>query len=307
MTAQYLRNVALNVLSTDKNLDLSQMRFRFNVKAADSQTPNSTIIRIYNLSDQTAQSIEKEYTRVVLQCGYGDELGVIFDGTIKQVRRGRESPVDTYLDILAADGDVGLNDTIISKSIAAGSTPADRIKSAIDAMAKSGVSLGYLPETESVALARGVVQYGMARDILRSEVAGAGMSYSIQNGQLIFIPLDGFLPGEEVVLTAVTGMIGLPEQTEYGVKVRCLINPRLGIGSKLKIDNKSIQSLPPQNLSASGQTAFQSTLLTAPLNSDGSYRIYVLEHTGDTRGNDWYSDLVCLAVQRSSNSVKAYG
>jgi hypothetical protein len=42
-----------------------------------------------------------------------------------------------------------------------------------------------------------------------------------------------------------------------------------------------------------------------PVADDGYYKIIVLEHEGDTRGNPWYSNIVCLAVDMSANANQA--
>lgn len=42
-----------------------------------------------------------------------------------------------------------------------------------------------------------------------------------------------------------------------------------------------------------------------PVTDDGYYKIIVLEHEGDTRGNPWYSNIVCLAVDMSANANQA--
>lgn len=297
MADQFGRRVSLVVSGATTQTDLSELRFTFNIKQADIQTPNNGIIRIFNLSDTTAQAIEKEGARVVLQAGYVGEaqFAVIFDGTIKQVRRGRESSIDSYLDILAADGDVGLNNAIVAASIAAGSSPADRFAVAAGTLTDYGVAMGYLAPMGEAKLPRGKVMYGMSRDQLRTLAASEGVTYSVQNGKLQTVPLQGFKPGEAVVVNAETGMIGWPEQTENGVVVRTLLNPLLSVGSKLKIDNASIL-LALQNPSLQGQLDYEVLKATVPLDADGVYRIYVIEHTGDTRGQEWYSDIICLTV-----------
>ncbi|MGC8165472.1 hypothetical protein ACP3WT_28400, partial [Salmonella enterica] len=68
----------------------------------------------------TRQRIEQEFTRIVLQAGYAGNYGIIFDGSVKQVRRGRENQTDTYLDITAADGDSAYNFAVVNTSLAAG-------------------------------------------------------------------------------------------------------------------------------------------------------------------------------------------
>jgi len=53
MNDQWLRKVNLTVFKDKKGLDLSDMHFRFNIEAADVESPNSAVIRIYNLSKET--------------------------------------------------------------------------------------------------------------------------------------------------------------------------------------------------------------------------------------------------------------
>ena len=96
-----------------------------------------------------------------------------------------------------------------------------------------------------------------------------------------------------------------------GIKVRCLINPKLRIGGLVQIDNKDIQRAQRQvdykTLSLS-QDEYTSFARIARIDGDGFYRLYVAEYTGDTRGDDWYADLTCLAVDMTvpaDQSVRA--
>lgn len=309
MTAsdQYLRKCSLIVSANGSGLDLSQMRIVFKTVQSDVETPNHVIIRVYNLSDQTAQSVQKEFTAVRLQAGYENgAFGTIFDGTIKQVRRGRENPTDTYLDILAADGDQAYNQGVISKSLAAGATAKDEVAALSTAM---GIPQGYVADLPPGAAQRGQVKYGMARDYMRDVADSSGMTWSIQNGQLQMIPNTGYRPGTAVVLNSNTGMIGLPQQTEGGILVRCLLNPNIKIGCLLQINNASIQKdlLGGQLLNAPGRLENLQGF-RPKTTDDGFYRVYVSEFEGDTRGEPWYCNITCLAVDQSapaSQSVKA--
>jgi hypothetical protein len=109
------------VLTTEtEGLDL---RMTFECRQTDGLTPNTAIIRVYNLSDDTAKSVVKEFNKVTLQAGYiTGNYGIIFKGTIKQFKRGRESATDTYLDIFAADGDIAHNQAVINTTLPVGST-----------------------------------------------------------------------------------------------------------------------------------------------------------------------------------------
>ena len=102
---QFIRHCTLVVAGTSgEGLDLSQMRIGFDVKKTDAQTPNTAEIVVFNLSANTVKQIRKEFTRVILQAGYGENFGVIFDGNIKELVSGKEG-TDTTLSISAGDGD----------------------------------------------------------------------------------------------------------------------------------------------------------------------------------------------------------
>lgn len=313
MNDQYLRKCGLVVTSGSKGIDLSEMRIRFKISAMDVDRPASAIIRVTNLSADTARQVQKEFQTVSLQAGYEDgAYGVIFEGTIKQFRRGRESATDTFLDILAAVGDQAFNQAIVSKSLAAGSSASDRANAAIDAMtaADSQVKKGQLPAELGTGgiLPRGAVLFGLGRNYLNDTTDAAGMTWSIgPDGQLNVIPLTGYLPGEAVVLNARTGLVGVPEATVNGVEATCLLNPKIKIGTRVHIDNRSITQT---QVNEQGFPRYTDLTFPAATTEDGFYRVLVVEHRGDTRGNEWYTDLVCLAVDPSAapgQSVQAYG
>ena len=113
-------------------------------------------------------------------------------------------------------------------------------------------------------------------------------SWSIQDGKVQLVPAAGYLPGEAVVLTAETGLIGTLEQTQEGITLRCLLNPRLRIGGRVKLDNESVKR---------AQTPLKMAATWPPrLDDDGLYRIIKAEFVGDTHGNDWYANLVCIGM-----------
>ncbi len=310
LQTSWLRKASLIVAIGEKGLDLSEMHFKFQILDSDEQSPNTANIRIYNLSDATVKSVQGEYTRVILNAGYQNgNYGVIFDGTIKQFRRGRENATDTYLDILASHGDIPYNFSVINSTLAASATSASNILNTVG----SGMGLpinNQLTSTGGV-LPRGKVLWGMGRDIMRQATRNQGATWSIQNGVVQVIPLTGYLPTEAVVLTSNTGMIGLPEQTDEGIKVRSLLNPKLDIGGTVQIDNASINQTfaQGQNALSVGQLPYNQyagVQFLADVSNDGLYRLYVVEHTGDTRGQEWYSDLICLAIDQATKTVKAY-
>lgn len=328
-TSQYIRKVGLVVFSPQTSsanagpelvgttgasqqngLDLSQLRIRFRVEGMDFDRPKTAVIRVYNLSDATAQMVQKEFQTVMLQAGYENgNYAQIFTGTIKQTRKGRENAIDTFLDIFAADGDLASNQAVVNKSLAVGSKLSDRAQVAIDAMKANGATgqdTKALQATGGI-LPRGKVLFGMARDYLGDAADTGNCSWSIVDGKVVFTPLTGYNSGEAVVLTAKTGMVGIPEATNDGVHVRCLLNPLIKIGTRVQIDNASINQT---QVNQQGFPAYTDLNFFASTTEDGFYRALVVAHFGDTRGNDWYTDLTCLAIDASAaaaQSVQAAG
>lgn len=293
MPSQFIRKASLVLGNDTQGIDLTQLHFTFRTRQADKENPQSAVIRVFNLNPDTARKVKTdEYTRVILQAGYQDgAYGVVFDGEIVQARLGRESAVDTYIDILAAEG-YSANQAVVNTTLAAGSTVAD---AAAAAAASTGLGLSAFEFDPDAKLPRGQALYGMSREVLHRSVATTGHSYFYDKGRIVIVPLQGFKPGEATVLNSNTGMIGWPEQTQEGIRVRCLLNPLLELGGRFKVDNASIQRA---QVSASYQ--FVNTIPS--LDNDGLYRIILMEHQGDTRGNLWYTELVGVSFDQTTDT-----
>jgi hypothetical protein len=291
---QWLRDCSLAVAGqSGQALELGALRVVFATHKGDSETPNSAEIRVYNLSESTASRMQREFTRVVLQAGYKGNISVIFDGNIRQFRKGREG-VDSYMEIIAADGDRAYNFAMVNTTLASGSRPEDRVKACQKEFQAKGVQGANLPDLGGNPLPRGKVLYGPAKKYMRNEAENTGCSWSFQDGSLTMVKTSGYLPGEAVVLTHETGLIGTPEQTNEGIKARCLLNPRLRVNGRIKLNNASIQA---------AKTDIKAAAKRPPgMDRDGFYRIIKVEFSGDTHGQDWYADMVCIGLDDTSNT-----
>ena len=297
MAKQFLRRASLIVADDANGIDLSGLRIVFATRQWSRTTPNTANIRVYNVSRETVEKVQGEFTRVVLQVGYEDgAFGAIFDGTIVQVKDGREDAASTYLDLIASDGDAGYNFSLVGFALAAGSTPLQQRAALLNAMVEHGITVGYVPdEFGDRALPRGKVFHGMARDFLDQLAEQTNTTWTIQNGQLDFVPVTSYKPGDAVVVNAETGMIGLPEQTAGGIVVRTLINPEYRVNGRIQLNNKSIQQ---QTINTDIDGVKSNAFLPNP-DADGFYRIIMIENEGDTRGNEWYSTLTCIGLDQT--------
>lgn len=303
---QYRRHFSLIVFGTnitgENGLDLSPLHCKFSIKRSSNMTPNCADIRVYNLDRDTALKIKNPaYNRVLIQGGYDSNFGVIFRGNIKQVIIGRESVTDTFVDLNCGDGDLAYNYAIVNTTIAAGSSMADQLKQIAAPMANLQTTVGdNQPPFNPTILPRGKTLWGSSKDYMRDFAQQNGLTWSIQSEQVQFIRQQGYAPGEAVTLTSKTGMIGTPQQTNIGVNVVCLMNPLIKPGSRIKINNASVAGLKidlgnpkdPVNLAP-------------PLTADGVYYPLVIEVTGDNRGIDWYSKLICCTINSSTNPINS--
>ncbi|WFC66424.1 hypothetical protein EUC41_08910 [Achromobacter denitrificans] len=290
MADQWLRQASL-ILADDagNGLDISELRLRFAVIRGDIRTPHRASIRVNNLSRQTALKVRDEFTRVQLQAGYPGTMSTIFQGDIVQKRSGREDALNTYLDIAAVDGDKAYNFGVINTTLAAGWTYQDMYEAVLKALKPYGIVAGFAPPFPSVKGPRGKPMFGMVRDQLQVLAQALNSSWYVQDGKLNIVPLYGYIDGEAIVLTAKTGMVGMPQKNlNGGIGVRCLLNPAIAPGRLIQLDNASIQD-------AAISVDYTAINFVPETDADGFYRVLAVNHIGDTRGQEWYSEIVCLA------------
>lgn len=290
MTRQWIRDVSLTIDAGGETIDVSGLRIRFKVTQNRLQTPNSADITITNLKESTAQKIKKEGQSVALAAGYQAAREGIFKGNLIQKRTGRENPVDTYCSLLATSGDKAYNFATVSKTLSAGATFKDQVDVVLEAFKPFGITAGYIADLGSKQMPRPRVLFGMARDVMRDIAFSTGSSWFIEDDKLNITKNNEPRPGEAFVLNSDTGMIGRPVQTIGGIIVRMLLNPKVRPDTRLKIDQGSID----QAAFSPNYTAEVQNSMLPSLADDGLYRVLVADHFGDTEGNAYYTDAVCL-------------
>ena len=311
--AQWLRKVSLIVYSgkdgdKQSGIELAALRITFNVHKKVTQHPNLLEARVYNLSDETMKKVT-QFTRVQLTAGYEfANYAVIFDGTVVQYRRGRENPTDTYFEIFAGDGDVQINQSTTIWRFEAGTKEKDCIQKLAQ---DTGLDLGHISDKVGQdTLTRAWTLAGQTSQYLREMVLKYGANFWAEGGKLNIVHSSEALPGDVVVLDPTTGLVQIPEATPQGIQARCLINPVIKLGGRIKLDKKFISGIAyvpganDQEMSGSAGEALAQgparsgapvdvPAATSPI---GLYKVLTMEISGDTRGRSWYMDLSCIAM-----------
>ena len=328
---QWLRKIELTIYGSAAGDSLNftpqdgpDLKVVFRVQKMTNQSPNLLEVRIYNLNPQTeAKAIA--YTRVMLAAGYQTgRFGKIFQGTITQFRRGKENSTDTYLEILAGDGDLALGFSAANLSFEKGTSNNDQIRDGINQFVseKQSVEVGHVDagqygEQQSLRFSGALTQLNQ---FMRMHSRAANADWFVDDGKVNFLRRDGYMPGAAQELTPATGLVGIPEVTPGGIQMRCLLNPNLILGGLVKVKTELLSGVPylpggtagtqpltPDDYQKAGQLSVaswgQQLAFPAFTSPTGTYKILLLEHNGDTRGNPWYSEMVCVALNESGNAI----
>lgn len=316
MSSQYDRKCNLVVSVGTKGLDLSNLRIRFEVLSMDGSPgvarPPTATIRVYNLSAATAKQIQKEFQFVMLQAGYvGGNYGIVFQGTIKQVRRGRENAKDSFVDIMASDGDYWRSYGMLNKTLGAGATN-DQVNDVIvknaqeapdpTSQLQQGSTQIPLSAGTGGTRPRGRVLFGLASYHAGYAARNQNATWFVQNGKLFLVSRTGYLPGDTIVLNARSGLVYVPEATENGIQFTSLLNPGIVLGRRVQIANKDINSL---TVREQGFPGLADLSFPATVTDDGFYRVLAVDHKGDSRGQEWYTSAICLAIDSSAPAASS--
>ncbi|HIE3985851.1 hypothetical protein JY462_10125 [Serratia marcescens] len=298
MTTNWMRKCSLIVANdAGEGLELSGLKISFNISRPDISYPATAMFKIYNLSRNTNSRIrQNEFTQIKFVAGYQDNFGLIFSGQIQYSYSGRENPTDTYVVIQAADSDQAHNFAVMNTTLAAGYTQQDVHTALMKPIGVYDIVAGATPEFATTKAPRGKPMFGMHRDEVSSLAAQCKATWRYENGRLQMVPENAYL-ADAIVLNAQTGLVGMPEQTiNGGINVKCLINPNIQLDTLIRLDNKSINQVGLSNQEiATGSTAGASVQQPAVLDMDGDYIVKNIAYYGDTRGNAWYQDMICIA------------
>ena len=305
---QWLRYCRLVVAKDGTNMkavDLSNFRVRFRVSQAVVARPCTAEITVYNVSQETINAIDaptNEFVRnshisVTLEAGYQEKHAVIFKGDLWWKSTGTESETDTFLRLIAATGDRAHSFAVTIASLPKGSTPLDVVGAAAGSMEPYGVRLAETPDVAQEKLLRGKTIFKMARDVMQDIADSNGLDWNYSPRGLLTVKKEGAVAssGKVVVLTQASGLLDRPEITTDGLRLRTLLNPDLEWGQIIQIDTSASTKRPDLSTETSAGAITQNQASQGrTLDADGLYIVKSREFVGDTRGDEWYADLLCI-------------
>ncbi|WP_378779371.1 baseplate hub protein [Methylorubrum suomiense] len=195
--------------------------------------PNAGTVTIKNLSQARRNMLGNEYDKVTVEFGWkGMAPWVLFSGDIRDVSHTKTSPeIETAIEV--GDGDKAVGKGKASKTFPAGTKPkeiVEYLRKQMPGIAKGEIKgLDDLPATK-----RPTTVYGYAYRELDTIGRQHGFYWSLQNGKMQAVKADEHLGGN-VLISAETGLLGVPTVTDKGVKVTTLIIPGLTPGRVIDV------------------------------------------------------------------------
>lgn len=240
----------------------------------DAQNLGKAEIKIYNLNAEHRKQLESSKdVETELLVGYEDRpLDRLFLGTLRDVF-SQHAEQDWITTLRSGDGDKA-QQVRINRSYTKGTNYTqlwdDAIKQLQDKI-KPGNAIkafreGTFLEGITEVLSSETLQ-GDAMKEIRRLAKKAQLDVSIQDNELVVVPINTALETTAVVLGPNSGLIGSPQKAPKGqIKVKALIVPGLRPRRQVDIRSSSVR---------------------------GVYVVQKAKYTGDTSGEDWYAELIC--------------
>ena len=249
-------------------------------------------IELYNLSaDQAQNFLYGQGATVQLSAGYqAGPYGIIFAGTVYQALYERPEVVDSKVTLMCY---TGLAETIANFAQFRGN--ANMTQAALVAKMCAGASvpipinpaaqstLGAIPQTQ---LPRARPFFGNPHKFIDDVAAANNLQSWYGSDGLSISTMSDQNSITTITYTSTTGILGVPQQTQDGVSLIVALDPRLRV------------TVPPMqiNIASSIIRQFQ---FTPPgyrpiLDPNGNYLVNGLQFRGDSRGNQWETEITAL-------------
>lgn len=251
-------------------LEVSALRVQFKVKKTTKKEPNTCEVVISNLNADHRALLQQQGGKFILLAGY-ESTGAeqLFIGDVRNVAHVRDA-ADWNTTIHSGDGERAYRWARINESFKGGTPVSDVLGKIVSAMGIAQGNLGTVLAGLNAQYVNGIALQGSAQRELDTILRSQGYTWSIVDGALSVLKNDTTLGGLIPEWSVDTGLVGSPEfgaaEKNKGplVKAKHLLAPQVKPGAKIKLVSERF---------------------------NGEIRVVVVDHTGDTDGGDWYTEV----------------
>jgi len=257
------------------------LTIKFSVPFGDNDKVDTIDIQVYNLKDETINSIAAN-KEAILSAGYIDDNGVIFSGTLKKKGTKWEG-LDKITTFKCIDCTLDYTKTVIKRTYGR-NTPASLI---LRELARdAGLAIGDIDLPVDFIYRSGKALNGKIKFLISEIAKDCEAKLHINKGRIY---VRDSKKGDNLGLdiSKETGLIDEPEEVEEEMKDEK--------GSKLKNDKKKIKGYKIKVLLNHRITTDVIIKLTSRKVS-GVFRVSKGEHKGDTSGQEYYTECEVVSV-----------
>lgn len=293
--------------SGGKVVSIKDLRFSFTIEKNASSTPNQSVIRIWNMREETRRIVETVNNAVILKAGYAQDTGpqTIFVGVVTRSTTMREGP-DWITELELADGLIAYRDGKAALQFPVGS---NALTVVAGIAGQFGLPVKPLPTDVAKTYPHGFSFVGRLRDAMNKACDYAGLEWSIVDHEIQIIKKGGVAKKRAIVLSPDTGMIGSPQPEaktmseknaaksgltvdNAGVRVKKSDTTKTGKKrTTLEVQGYSVDSLLQPSINPGSYVQVKSFAI------DGEFfRVESVTHRGDTGGGEWKTSMVLRLV-----------
>ena len=275
-----LRLGDLEISNIVKTVRDPQLGVAFNITRSTNREPNKAEVRVLNLAERSrSQFSDERAVAVSLSAGHlNDNISLLYQGDLRfsaTVNQG----VNWVTSFSTGDGSKAAKTARINKSFKR-AKPADLLRELGDVLGAAGIGPGNIQDkiNEGGIVAGlneylgGVVLSGLAVDVMTQVITSLGYEWSIQDEQIQILRPNETTSDTILKINPSSGLIGSPQVGKKGlVKFRILLDGRAKPGGPINLEAKNFPA--------------------------GNLRIEKAQHTGDTWGDDWFSDIEAKPVK----------
>lgn len=247
----------------------SSLRIQFQFERDLEGNADKGKLVIFNLNQHNRNAIVRGST-IRLKAGYKSRIGLIFTAFVRKVKTEQQGP-DVVTMFELGDGEPSLTYGRVNRSYTERVTLAQILQDVTQDLSLdlagnvAVVSPGVIKGIPDVSFGQGIVLEGGVKNVLNTLLRPHRLDWKIQHDKLVILPRQGTLYATAAVISAATGMTGIPAFSEKYMTFQSLLNANLVPGALVQMQSKN-----------------------ARLN--GYYKLRTCKYSGDTHDAPWNVD-----------------
>jgi baseplate hub protein gp41 len=243
-------------------------------------------ISIYNLNPQTLNTLITQGMKVTLGAGYQilggitTTMDVIFEGTILQPIWTRENGTDTKLTLHCVCGLIEVSNNFIAQTIAGGLSQR-QIVARMASTCHFPLNSDDVDPLSTTTVSRASTFFGPPADAFQEIADDNNANLWFSDQALHIRELRQQTDKPTIMYSPNTGLIGTPQQTQDGVEMKMLLDPKITLMTQIQLQQGVVINQLQRNFNT----------LPTILDQNNVYIVGRVRHYGDSRGNDWYTEI----------------